>query len=189
MNIRLACADDSPALLKIYKQYIHTPITFECTLPTAAAFAERIQTISRQYPYLVCQEGKNILGYAYAHRHMEREAYQWNAELSIYLDKRYTGQGLGKKLYGILMDILKIQGIQNVYAGVTLPNAPSQGLHRSQGFHLIGVYPHTGYKCGAWHDVAWFCKDLLPCEGVPASFVPIREIDPEKMERIISKYQ
>ena len=88
MIIRFARAEDAQALLDIYAQYIHTPITFEYELPSAAEFARRISsTLADGYPYLVCQDGDEVLGYAYAHRLGERAAYQWNAELSIYLSR------------------------------------------------------------------------------------------------------
>ena len=121
MNIRLVRPEDSEAVRAIYAQYIHTPITFECTLPSQQAFAQRIAEICGDYPYLVCAEGDAVVGYAYAHRQMEREAYQWNAELSVYLDERHTSRGWGKSLYTALMGLLVLQGIKTVYAGVTIP--------------------------------------------------------------------
>jgi len=48
---------------------------------------------------------------------MEREAYQWGAELSVYIGQPFTSKGLGKKFYGILIEILKLQGIKIVYGG------------------------------------------------------------------------
>ena len=88
--IRFVRADDSAALLRIYAGYIDTPVTFECALLSERAFAERIAAISAEYPYLVCEEEGAVVGYAYAHRQRDREAYQWNAELSVYLDPAYT---------------------------------------------------------------------------------------------------
>src|SRR5699024_9509596 len=70
MGIRMATAADTAALLAIYGQYIDTSITFEYTLPTEAEFAARITGILEIYPYLVWEEDGQILGYAYAHRHM-----------------------------------------------------------------------------------------------------------------------
>ena len=128
MKIRLASPDDSSNLLKIYAQYINTPITFECTLPSTEAFAERIREIISFYPYLACEEDGKIIGYAYAHRHQAREAYDWNAELSVYVDAAFTSRGAGRRLYCALMEILKLQGIKTVYAGVTLPNIKGEGL-------------------------------------------------------------
>lgn len=60
MKMRFAKETDSSALLKIYSQYIDTPITFECDLPTEKEFANRIKNIISMYPYVVCEnEGGN----------------------------------------------------------------------------------------------------------------------------------
>ena len=127
MRIRLARPEDSAALLRIYAQYIHSPVTFEYALPTEPEFAARIGRISETYPYLVCEENGGISGYAYAHRQAEREAYQWNAELSVYLDAA-ASRGRGTRLYRMLLDILPLQGVRSAYALVTLPNAASERL-------------------------------------------------------------
>ena len=52
---------------------------------------------------------------AYAHRFQERAAYQWNAELSVYVDENCTGMGMGKALYQALIEILKCQNVKNAY--------------------------------------------------------------------------
>ena len=189
MKIRFVSAADSAALLQIYAQYIDTPITFECELPSKEAFAARIRDISREYPYLVCEEGGRIVGYAYAHRQRERAAYQWNAELSVYLDGAYTGKGLGKNFYQILMELLRFQGIRNVYGCVTLPNEKSEGLHVSMGFERSGTFHNTGYKCGKWQDVAWFEKAIAPYGTEPVPIVPICSLPVEKLETILPPYQ
>lgn len=186
MKVRFATPDDCPALLNIYAQYIKTPITFEYTLPSQAEFAGRIAAISQEYPYLVCEENGGVLGYAYAHRHMEREAYQWNAELSVYLDPSHASKGLGKKLYLLLIEILQLQAVKTVYGGVTSPNAKSEALHKSLGFQVLGTYHNAGYKDGAWHDVSWFEKAIAEYGSNPAPFVPINRIAPKRLERILS---
>lgn len=185
MAIRFATPADSPALLKIYGQYIETPVTFEYVLPTEQEFAGRIAGISQAYPYLVCEENNKITGYAYACRHLERAAYQWNAELSVYLDRSFTSRGLGKKLCRILIDILKSQGVRTVYGGVVAPNAKSEALHKALGFEAAGVYRNMGYKCGKWHDVIWFAKQIAPYDSNPQAVTPIDRISQEQIQKII----
>lgn len=177
MKIRFASEKDSTALLQIYEQYIHTPITFEYVLPTAEEFGARIKNIIQDYPYLVWEEEGRPAGYAYAHRQMERAAYQWNAELSVYVDRDYLSRGIGRSLYEKLMEILRLQGVRNVYGVVTLPNEKSEGLHRSLGFQLLGIHRGTGYKCGRWHDVGWFGKQILAQDGEPAPFLPFSQLE------------
>jgi hypothetical protein len=52
--------------------------------------------------------------------------------------------------------VLRAQGFFNAYAGITLPNAASVGLHEAVGFKNLGIYERVGYKLGRWHDVGWW---------------------------------
>lgn len=189
MTIRLATLEDAPALLAIYAKYIRTPITFEYDLPSQKEFAQRIGETLPDYPYLVCERQGCPVGYAYAHRQKERAAYQWNAELSVYLDPDNTSRGLGKAMYRALMELLLLQGIRTVYGGVTLPNAKSEGLHQSLGFSWLGTFHHTGYKNGTWHDVAWFEKALAQGGLDPAPFVPFGRLPSERVEAVLVRCQ
>ena len=102
-TIRFAAIADAPALLAIYTPYVEkTSISFEYTAPSLTEFEGRIREIISEYPYIVYQEGDAILGYAYGHRAMERAAYGWNAELSVYVDRGYIGRGIGSRLYRCL---------------------------------------------------------------------------------------
>ena len=184
--IRLAAPADSSRLLRIYAQYMATPITFECTLPTEQDFAGRIERIAALYPYLVCEENGNAIGFAYAHRPMERAAYQWNAELTVYLDRQAAAKGLGKRLYSVLSAILQLQGVRNMYGCVTVPNAASEGLHRSMGFRLVGIYRNAGFKGGQWHDVAWFEKAIEEFQGTPDPITSIHDIPQQQLYRLLA---
>lgn len=185
MPIRFAGADDSGALLAIYAQYIDTPVTFEYALPSPQAFEKRIAEIAAVYPCLVYEEAGRICGYAYAHRHRERPAYQWNAELSIYIDRACVANGIGKRLYAALIGLLRLQGVKTAYAGVTVPNAASEALHLSLGFMRIGVYHNTGYKCGAWRDTCWFEKAVAPYAPDPLPIVPIGLVPKEAAAAVL----
>ena len=189
MGIRFAAEADAPALLAIYAQYIETGITFEYELPSREEFARRIREFGGTYPYLIWEEDGRIVGYAYAHRQAERAAYQWNAELSVYLDRSCTSRGLGRRLYGALIDILRLQGIHTVYGCVTVPNEKSEGLHQALGFRRLGTYRSTGYKCGAWRDVAWFEKPIAPYDENPEPIRPVGDIPAEALAAILKRYE
>jgi phosphinothricin acetyltransferase len=188
-TIRLAQETDATEILKIYEAYVkETAITFECETPSLDEFKNRIKDISSDYPYVVCVLGGKIIGYAYAHRQMERMAYQWNAELSVYIDKNYFHLGVGKALYSTLIEILRMQNVRNIYGGVTSPNEKSEKLHESFGFKKLGIYHNTGYKCGAWHDVAWFEKTIVDYDLAPTPFISIQEIDKKTITEILNRY-
>lgn len=175
--IRKVTEADAQALLDIYAPYVATPITFENEVPTVEEFARRIREIAAFYPYLVCEVEGRIVGYAYAHRQMERAAYQWNAELSVYIDEAFAGRGIGKQLYTRLIELLKRQHVKTLYALITLPNEASIALHRSFGFQEVGVWRQTGYKCGRWHDVMWMDLHIASMEGEPEALEPCRYME------------
>lgn len=186
MHYRLAVPEDAPALLQIYSEYIHSTITFEYTLPTTEEFAERIRAIAGFYPYLVAEEDGRCMGYAHAHRHMERAAYQWNAELSVYLAKSAVGCGLGGGLYSRLMTLLKAQGVLSVFGCVTSPNPPSDRLHKRMGFKLVGTYLQAGFKNGAWHDVNWYQKMLGVHLDDPKPPVPLSALEENSILEVLT---
>ena len=185
MTIHMAACADAQALRDIYKPYVDTPVTFEEDVPSVDEFERRIDGIIRTYPYLVCVQNGCPIGYAYAHRFRERPAYRWGAELSVYISGEHQGKGVGKALYTALIDLLKEQGVKNVYASVTLPNEKSEGLHRSLGFRTAGIYHHTGYKCGKWHDVLWLEREIGECGGAPAEVIPITQLDSARIRNIL----
>lgn len=188
MELRLATPADAQALLAIYAHYIDTPVTFQCALPSVAEYASLIRQITAQYPFLVCQQEGQILGFAYAHRQREREAYQWNAELSIYLAPAFHSRGLGRRLYWVLLELLRLQGVQTAYGAVALPNEKSEALHLSLGFQPLGTYHRTGFKCGQWRDVRWYEKPMGDFPPDPAPLRPIGALPAEEVQRQLRSF-
>lgn len=176
IEIRLAAPHDYPHMRNVYANYVSTPRTFEYELPSEQEFNERFEKITSNYPCLVARHGKNFLGYCYAHEQAQRPAYQWNAELSIYLSPQAVGKRIGSGLYESLIEILKGQNIKMVYAKVTRPNPASEGLHRSLGFEIMGIQKMAGYKNGAWHDVLWYEKIIGEHGDNPQHFMPIKKL-------------
>ncbi len=182
MTLRFAAPEDVSALLSIYERYISTPITFEYTLPSLEEFARRVASVQTFYPYLVAEENGELLGYAYAHRIAERAAYRWGAELSIYLRPDAVCRGLGKQLYQSLIALLRLQGVRTVYGLVASPNPASEGLHRSLGFHRMGVQRNAGYKNGRWVDLIWFEQSIAPYVHQPGPVLPVGQLAPKDIE-------
>jgi phosphinothricin acetyltransferase len=80
--------------------------------------------------------------------------------VSAYVSPECQRQGLGKALYGRLFDDLIDRGFCTAFAGITVPNDASIGLHRSVGFEHIGAFRRIGWKFGRWHDVVWMQRRL-----------------------------
>jgi len=167
VTVRSAMADaDAAALLEIYRPFIESSsASFELVVPSVAEFAERIRRAQRAHEWLVAEAGGELLGYAYAGAHREREAYRYSVETSVYLSPRGRGRGIGRVLYERLFAMLADRGYCNAVAGITLPNQASVRFHEQMGFTPVGVYHGVGFKFGAWRDVAWYERRLR--DGAP----------------------
>jgi phosphinothricin acetyltransferase len=162
-RVRDATEDDAAACAAIYAPYVTgTAISFETDPPTAAEMARRIANARRTHAWLVLADGDRVLGYAYGGRFKERAAYRWSCEVSVYLEAGLRRAGGGRALYAALLPRLAARGYRTAFAGMTLPNDASAGLHRALGFEPVGTFRRVGWKAGAWHDVAWLQLALAP---------------------------
>ena len=163
IKIRNATLEDAPRLVEIYSYYVEeTAITFECEVPSVEKFQNRMERTQKNYPYLVAEIGGKIVGYAYAGRFVGREPYKFSAELTIYLDKNHRHQGIGKKLYGELEEILREMGIKNLYACIGYPEIEDEHLtlnsvkfHQHLGFKICGKFTNCGYKFNRRYSMVW----------------------------------
>lgn len=190
LHIRLASTDDADGIRAVYAPFVDTPVTFEEEAPSCEAYRERIAEICEKYPCLVAEEDGRVVGFAYAHELRERIAFQWNAELSVYLAPAAQGQGVGSRLYAALIELLRLMGIKAAYGVVTSPNPASERLHSAFGFALMGVQPHAGFTCGAWHDVSWYVREIAPFEDAPAPPVPFplfASAHPDQVSEVIAQ--
>lgn len=161
LTIRDATLDDAAALVAIYRPYVEdTAISFELEVPSVCAFAERIAKAQSKWAWLVAERAGQLAGYAYGTEHRAREAYAYSVETSAYVHRDHHRAGIARALYVALLERLEALGFANAYAGTTLPNEASVGLHRHLGFEPIGVFPRVGYKFGQWHDVAWLHRPI-----------------------------
>lgn len=175
--IRLATEQDATQILAIYAPIIKdTVISFEEEIPTELEIQSRIKDISETHPWLVCEDRGEVIGYAYASAHHSRIAYQWSVNVSVYIQSQYRGMGVGKALYSSLFPMLVMQGFYNAYAGITLPNPASVGLHEAMGFKRVCVYERVGFKHGAWRDVGWWHLVLQPYVDSPKPPTIIKQL-------------
>ena len=164
--LRDAVLADVPVILDIYRPYVlETAVSFEYEVPTPEAFRTRFLDITKEFPWLVWEEDGEILGYAYGSRAFERAAYQWDADLSIYLRRDCRGKGIGRQLYTALERRLHALGYFNLYGLVTSANEASCAFHRAMGYREAGRLEKTGFKHGQWYGLIWFEKRIR--EGDP----------------------
>lgn len=190
-TLRLAKLDDAEKLLEIYAPFVASSdralsdVSFEYEVPSVAEFTERIKNISAAYPYIVCEHEGRLLGYVYAHPYIQRAAYQWGAEVTIYLAPEGQGRALGKVIYAALENILRLQGVVVTYACITASNEHSVKMHESCGYKIIGTFNNTGFKHGHWLDMVWMEKVIADYPAQPELLKKIGELSAEVVAAIL----
>lgn len=161
MEIR-ACADNDVAeICEIYNHYIErTVITFEEIPLTYAQMKERVHAYTKLYPWLVCEDAGEIVGYAYASKWKERSAYKHTAEVTVYLKHNATQKGYGSALYRELIAQLEGKGCHVLLGCLAIPNEASAKLHERFGFKQIAHFTEVGRKFDRWIDVGYWQKVL-----------------------------
>ena len=168
-DIRLAREEDTAPMSSIYAPIVReSAISFELEPPSEDEFRHRVRNGLEETPWLVCESGKDILGYAYAGKYRSRPAYQWSVEITVYVNASYRRRGVGRALYTSLFECLPLQGYHNPYAAIALPNPASVELHEGLGFKHAGIYQSVGHKHDKWQDVGWWQLTLREHGPTPA---------------------
>ena len=171
--IRVAHAEDAAAIHAIYDLSVaHGVATFETAPPGVPVMRERIVARLAQYPWLVWERDGEVLAYAYASRFRERAAYDWIAETSIYVREDAQRRGIARRLYAVLLDAMRLQGLNQAVGVITLPGGASVRMHEAMGFEPAGVWRQSGYKLGRWWDVGVWQKTLQAPPEQPAPVTP-----------------
>lgn len=156
VTIRAARVSDVPAIAGVYGPHvIHGTASFELAPPDDATMKERFVTVTGAgLPWLVAEDGAEVVGYAYAGLYRPRPAYRFTLEDSIYVARGVEGCGIGRRLMAALLASAKAAGARQMLAVVgDPPNQPgSVALHRRYGFVEVGLLRSVGWKHGAWRD-------------------------------------
>jgi phosphinothricin acetyltransferase len=160
---------DAIPCLKLYSKYVvSSAVSFELQAPSVEEFSNRIDSISKRFPYLIAEEDGAFVGYAYASAYRDRAAYQWNVEVSIYVEEDKKKSGVATKLYDELFSELKRIHICKAFAVIAMPNEASVNFHTKMGFEKFAVYKNVGFKLNQWHDVLWMEK-IIQLPQVPST--------------------
>jgi L-amino acid N-acyltransferase YncA len=156
-KIRLATAEDANPICNIYNYYVvNTCITFEEEPVLIETMQQRILDVLKDMIWLVYEENKQILGYAYYSKWKTRSAYRFCFESTIYLDKTCQQRGVGSLLYKELIERAKTNKVHSLLGGIVIPNEASIKLHEKLGFVKVGQLKEVGFKHDQWLDVGYW---------------------------------
>jgi phosphinothricin acetyltransferase len=169
-SIRPSRESDLPAITAIYAHHVLNGTgTFETTPPTEAEMtSRRADVLGKGLPYLVMEDGGQVMGYAYCQWFKPRPAYRFSAEDSIYMHPDAAGRGLGKQLLAELVKQAEAVGVRKLLAVIgDSNNAGSIGVHRALGFTPVGTIQSCGWKFDRWLDIVIMEKAIGAGDTAP----------------------
>ena len=96
-------------------------------------------------------------------------AYKYSVEHSVYVDARFRGRGVGRRLLQEVIEAAKARDYHVLIGAIDATNQPSLALHERLGFTHCGTVRQAGFKFGRWLDVAFYqlilATPLQPIDG------------------------
>lgn len=186
MNIRLATVEDASDVRFIYAKHVtDSAVSFEYALPSLQEIENRIRKSFSRHVFIVMESSTNVVGFAYASDFRSRQAYQWIAEVSVYVGEEFKRRGVARSLYTVLHKILRYQGYCQVKAVMTSPNPESQQFHEAMGYKLEAHLNRIGFKFNKWHNVDFYSM-VLSKSNTPHPIIPISEIPDQVLRKLLN---
>lgn len=151
--IRLFTREDWNKVSAIYRQGLETRnATFETDVPEYETWIKKFHANA----LFVCTKDDEIQGWAGLQPVSARKVYEGVAEVTIYVNQEYTGQGIGKALIKHLIAASEQAGIWSLYAAIFPENVASIRLHLAAGFREIGYREKIAQLDGVWRNTILF---------------------------------
>ncbi len=144
--------EDWSQVAHIYKQGIDSgDSTFESEVPSWEEWSASHNTPCN----LVLKSGERVLGWIALTPVSKRCVFSGVAELSVYIDQDYQGQGIGFQLLQRVVEVAVSHGFWTLESGVFPENIASLKLHKKCGFRTVGTRQKIGKMpgTGRWRDV------------------------------------
>ena len=139
MTFRDATLDDLPKIVEIYNSTVASRLV-TADLESVSVESKLVwfhQHNSEFRPlWMVLDSEKNTVGWVSFQDFYGRPAYQKTAEISLYIDEKYRGKGLGRLILEYAIEKSHALGIENLLAFIFAHNLPSLSLFEKFGFEL-----------------------------------------------------
>jgi phosphinothricin acetyltransferase len=161
VTIRAAAAGDADAICTIHNQGITDRLaTLDTTERTADGVRAWLAERSTRHPVIVADANGQIVGWGSLNQFNPRQAYDFVADFSVYVERQFRGKGIGRQILDSLIELARGAGFHKMVLSALARNDAGVGLYESAGFSHVGIYREQGMLDGQWVDVAIMEKIL-----------------------------
>jgi phosphinothricin acetyltransferase len=145
LKFRDALKTDLKKIVEIYNSTIPSRMVTADTEPVSVYSREKWfdeHNPSKRPLWVVENESNEIIGWVSFQSFYGRPAYSATVEISIYLETKQRGKGLGKRILQYCIDNVSKFGIKTLLGFIFSHNEPSLKLFRSFGFEDWATLPN-----------------------------------------------
>lgn len=162
MNIRRAQRTDVPAMREIFNEVLRNSNSIyreeEVTLEERYAWFD--EKLEHGFPIFGAYEGDHLIGYAGYGTWRAAQGYRKSVELTIYVDQKRRGKGIGSKLMQTIIEHAKVDGYHVMIGAIDAANQQSIEFHKRFGFIEVARMPEVALKNDQWLTLVFMQKLL-----------------------------
>jgi phosphinothricin acetyltransferase len=153
--------EHSREIMDIYNYYVENSYAAYPDRALPYEFYPKFLDMTKGYPaYTILEEGR-VVGFCFLHAYNPFPSFKECAEITYFIDKDFTGKGIGKAALERLEAEAAQKGIKRILANISSLNNQSLSFHLKNGFRECGRLEKIITKQGKQFDVVWMQKDLI----------------------------
>ena len=164
--VRDSVIEDLPRIVAIYNSTVAgrmvTADTDPVSVDSKVKWFEEHNPENRPLWAVLDQDSGDIIGWVSFQSFYGRPAYNATVEISIYLDEKVRGNGLGKQLLDYSIDRAKKMGLKTLLGFIFAHNEPSLKLFRQAGFEEWAYFPDIAVLDGIERGLKILGKRIAP---------------------------
>ena len=118
------------------------------------------EKLEHGFPIFGAYEGDHLIGYAGYGTWRAAQGYRKSVELTIYVDQKFRGVGIGSALMKTIIDHAKTDGYHVMIGAIDAANQQSIEFHKRFGFVEVARMPEVALKNDQWLTLVFMQKLL-----------------------------
>jgi L-amino acid N-acyltransferase YncA len=144
----------------IYNYYVENDFSAYPDKSIPYDYYDKFLEMTKGYPAYSIIVYEKIVGFCFLHAYNSIPTFKECAEINYFIDKEFTGKGIGKVALEKLEEEGRKIGIKRILASIASENNQSIIFHQKNGFRECGKFEKIITKKGKQFDIIWMQKDI-----------------------------